>query len=96
MKTKTITIPEELLDLLKHSHLGSRSGAGQVRIALAIHLFLEGVVSIGKAAELAGEPSVELEWMLAQMGLPTVHYELAGYAEDLRGLAEAEQRQKAS
>lgn len=96
MKTRTIDIPEELLDLLKRSRLGSKSGTDQVRTALAIHLFLEGLVSIGRAAELAGEPRVEFEWLLAQMGLPTVRYELADYEEDLRGLTRAEQRRKAS
>ncbi|MCL4532116.1 MAG: UPF0175 family protein [Actinobacteria bacterium] len=96
MKTRTIDIPEELLDLLKGSRLGSRSGADQVRTVLAIHLFLEGLVSIGKAAELAGEPRVEFEWLLTEMGLPTTRYELSDYEEDLRGLAEAERRQKAS
>lgn len=96
MKTRTIDIPEELLDHLKQSRLGKRSGTDQVRTALAILLFLEGLVSIGKAAELAGEPRVEFEWLLAEMGIPTVRYELADYEEDLRGLAEAERRQKAS
>lgn len=96
MKTRTIDIPEELLDILKRSRLGTKSGTDQVRAALAIHLFLEGLVSIGKAAELAGEPRVEFEWLLAEMGLPTVQYEVSDYEEDLRGLAEAEQRQKTS
>ncbi len=50
-----------------------------MRTALAIHLFLEGLVSIGKAAELAGEARVEFEWLLAKMGLPIVRYELADY-----------------
>jgi predicted HTH domain antitoxin len=96
MKTRTVDIPEELLDLLKRSRLGKRSGTDQVRTALAIHLFLEGLLSIGKAAELAAEPRVEFEWRLAEMGLPAVRYELADYEEDLRGLGEAEQRQNAS
>jgi predicted HTH domain antitoxin len=96
MKTRTIDIPEELLDLLKRSRLGKRSGADQVRTALAIHLYLEDLVSIGKAAELAGEPRVDFEWLLSEMGLPTVRYELADYEEDLRGLAEAEHSRKAS
>lgn len=96
MKTKTIDVPEELLDLLKRSRLGKRSGADQVRAALAIHLFLEGLVSIGKAAELAGEARVELEWLLAEMGLPITQYELSDYEEDSRGLAEVERRQKPS
>ena len=96
MRTRTIDVPEELLDLLERPRLGNRAGADQVRTALAIHLFLEGPVSIGKAAELAGEARVEFEWLLAEMGLPTARYDLADHEEDSRGLAEAERRQKAS
>lgn len=86
----TVEVPEELLDLLQRSRLGSRPTADQVKIALAIHLFLEGLISIGKAAELAGEPPVNLEWLLVSMGLPTVPYDLADYEQDQRGIAEAE------
>lgn len=92
MKTRKIDVPEELLDLLQRSRVGTRAGADQVKAALAIHLFLEGVVSIGRAAELAGIPRVEFEWLLREMGLPTVRYDLADYEEDLRGLAAAERR----
>lgn len=96
MKTRTIDIPEELLDLLTQSRLGTRSGTNQVRTALAIHLFLEGLVSTGKAAELAGEPRIEFEWLLTEIGLPTAQYELSDYEEGLRGLTDAKRRRKAS
>lgn len=95
MKTTTIDVPEELLALLQRSRLGSRASAEQVRAALAIHLFLEGLISIGKAAELAGVPRVDFEWLLVEMGLPTVRYDLADYEHDLSGLAEAERRRGA-
>src|SRR2546428_6808880 len=71
MTTQRIDVPEEILGLLQRSRLGSRAGADQVRAALAIHLFLEGLVSIGKAAELASVPRVEFESLLVDMGLPT-------------------------
>jgi predicted HTH domain antitoxin len=93
---KSVEVPEELLDLLQRSRLGSRTGADQVRIVLAIHLFLEGLVSIGKAAELAGEPRIDFELMLVEMGLPTVQYDLADYEQDKLGIAEAERRRQAS
>ena len=88
MSTRRIDVPEELLDLLKGSRLRRKSAADQVKTALAIHLFLEGFISIGKAAELAGEPRVDFEWQLVEMGVPTVRYELADYEQDLQGLAE--------
>lgn len=96
MKSKTIDVPEELLGLLQRSRLGSRASPDQVRAALAIHLYIEGLVSIGKAAELAGVPRVEFEWLLVEMGLPTVRYDLADYEQDLSGLAEAERRSGAA
>ena len=92
MKTKAVDVPEEILELLQRSHLGGRSGPDQVRTALAIHLFLEGVISVGKAAELAGEPRVDFEWQLVEMGLPTVQYDLADYEQDRRNFAEAARR----
>ncbi|MBI3977940.1 MAG: UPF0175 family protein [Chloroflexi bacterium] len=95
MKTRRVGVPGELLDLLKGSRLGRKSATDQVRTALAIHLFLEGVISIGKAAELSGEPRVELEWQLVEMGVPTVRYDLADYEQDLQGLTEAERRRQA-
>jgi predicted HTH domain antitoxin len=95
MATKKVDVPEELLDLLGRSRLGRRAGSDRVRAALALHLFLDGLVSVGKAAELAGVPRLEFEWLLVEMGLPTVRYDLADYEHDLRGLAEAERRRGA-
>src|SRR5207302_4287367 len=59
MQTRRVDIPEELLERLQHSRLGRRSETDQVKIALAIHLFLEDLISIGKAAELAGDPRID-------------------------------------
>ena len=95
MKTRKVEVPEDLLDLLKSSHLGKKPAMDQVKTALAIHLFLEGLISIGKAAELSGEPRVEFEWLLVEMGIPTVRYDPKDYKQDLLGLAEAERRQQA-
>jgi predicted HTH domain antitoxin len=90
---RTIEVPDELLDLLKESRLAGRSEADQVRSALAIHLFQEGLISIGKAAALAGVPRVEFEWLLVEMGIPAVRYDLADYEVDQGGIAAAEQRE---
>lgn len=90
MGTKQVDVPDELLALLQRSRLASWDAADQVKVALATHLFLEGLISIGKAAELADVPRVEFERLLVEMGLPTVRYELADLEQDLRGFAEAE------
>jgi predicted HTH domain antitoxin len=92
MQTKRVAIPDEILDLLHGSRLGERSATDQVKIALAIHLFLEGLISIGKAAELATMPRLEFEALLVTMGLPVVQYDLSGYEQDLQGIAEANRR----
>jgi predicted HTH domain antitoxin len=88
MDTTTVEVPGELLDLLKGSRLGEKSPDEQVRTALAIHLFLEGIISIGKAAELAGENRVDFEWHLVQMGLPTVFYGENEAEQDRRWLSQ--------
>ncbi len=96
MRTVKIDVPEEMLELLKDSRLGNRADADRVKAALAIHLFLEGLISIGKAAELAGEPRVGFEWLLVEMGLPTTRYDLEDYERDKAGIDEAERLRKAS
>jgi predicted HTH domain antitoxin len=96
MQTKTVDVPEELLDLLRGSRLGERSAADQVKIVLAIHLFLEGLISVGRAAELAAVPRLEFEALLVEMSLPTVQYDLPDYYDqDLQGIAQAEGRSRA-
>jgi predicted HTH domain antitoxin len=88
---RTIEVPDELLDLLKSSRLAGRSETDQVKSALAIHLFQEGVISIGKAAALAGVPRLEFEWLLVEMGIPVVRYDVADYEVDKHGIARAQQ-----
>lgn len=87
-------MPEELLERLQQTRLGRRDAADQVKIALAIHVYLEGLISIGKAAELAGEPRIDFEWLLSDMGLPVAWYDLPDYEQDLRAMAEAERRSR--
>ena len=82
MQTVDIAIPEELLDLLKRSRLGDRPAGDQVRVALAIHLVQEGVISVGKAAVVAGEPRATFELLLAEMGVPAVRYDVEDYRRD--------------
>lgn len=96
METRTIEVPEEILRLLAGSRLGERSEPERVKIALAIHLFQEGVISIGRAAELAGENRISFEWLLVEMGILTVHYDVADYEQDLRSLAEAKRHDQPS
>ena len=92
MQDTRVDIPAEILTLLQGSHLSSRPPGEQVTAALAIHLFMEGLISVGKAAELAGESRVDFEWLLSQMGLPVVSYDVPDYEQDLKAFSEAEHR----
>jgi predicted HTH domain antitoxin len=81
-----VAIPEELLNVLKRSRLGRLPIDEQVRAALAIQLFQEGVISIGRAAELANESRVGMELLLIDMGIPVVHLNLADYEREIAAL----------
>lgn len=96
MGTKTIEVADEILDLLRASRLKDRPEADQVKAVLAIHLYLEEVISIGKAAQLAGQNRVEFELLLVDMGLPVVRYDLADYQQDLRTIERLEERRRDS
>ena len=86
-RTVEVDIPEEIVALLKKSKLGDRPIAEQLRIALAIHLLQEGVISTGKAASIAGEPRAVFELLIADLGLPAVTYTVADYESDKKTLA---------
>ena len=92
MQTVEVDIPEELLALLKQSRLGTRPVDAQVRIALAIHLLQEGVISAGKAATIAGEPRASFELLMAEMGIPALKYDLDDYKRDREAFERARQK----
>lgn len=94
MPAVEIDIPEELLKLLDQSRLGGRAVVEQVRVALAIHLFQEGVISAGRAAEIAGESRSEFELLLGEMGIPPVRYDTADYLRESRALERAQNRRQ--
>ena len=92
MTTRTIDVPEDILVLLRQSRLGGRPEAEQVRMALAVHLFQQGVISVGRAAELAGEPRATFELLLGEMGIPPVRYDLEDYERDKEAIERALRR----
>lgn len=94
MATRTIEVPEEILRLLEGSRLSDRPEADRVKVALAIHLLQEDVVSVGKAAELAEVPRVSFESLLIELGIPTVRYDSQEAADDARTIAQLEQRRR--
>jgi predicted HTH domain antitoxin len=89
MATRKIDVPEELLTLLRRSRLGTRPDTYQVSLALAIHLFQEGLISVGRAAELAGEPHATFELLLGELGVPLVRYDVDDYQSDFETIQRA-------
>ena len=91
MQTVEVDVPQELLKLLKRSRLGDRPVPEQVRVALAIHLLQEGVITVGKAASIAGAPRATFELLLAEMGIPALRYDVDDYREDRAAFERARQ-----
>ena len=75
--------------LLKKSKLGDRPIAEQLRIALAIHLLQEGVISTGKAASIAGQNRIAFEELLLTLGVPAIQYDVADYLQDRESFEKA-------
>lgn len=92
MRTVKVEIPEEVAELMKRSKLGDRAPVDQVRIALAIQLLQEGIISVGKAARLAGEPRATFELILGEMGIPVVQYTLEDYRQDSKTIERLRQK----
>lgn len=91
-----VEVPGELLDLLGQSRLSARDRAGQVRVALAIHLFITGSVSLGRAAELAGERRSGFVSLLKELGVPVVLYGKDQYQKDIKSIEALERQQKSA
>jgi predicted HTH domain antitoxin len=92
MVTISVDLPDELLPLLQQSRLPGRTQDDRVRVALAIQLLQEEVISAGKAAQLAGESRVAFEALLDDLEIPAVRYDEAMYEQDLAGLDAAKHR----
>lgn len=88
----TVDIPGDILALLAQSRLAGHPQAEQVKISLAIHLFQEGIISVGKAAELAGEPRAVFELLLGEIGIPPVRYDVADYEREWDVIQDARAR----
>ena len=82
MKLVKADVPEQIVTLLEHSQFGECFGDNPLVAALAVHLFQQGEISIGKAAELSGVPRVDFELRLHQFGIPPVFYGIEEYEED--------------
>lgn len=78
--TISIEIPREIVH-------ATRMTPDELRRELAIHLFQEGKLSLGKAREMAGMTVWAFQQLLGSRGIP-VHYGVKEYEEDLATLKE--------
>lgn len=75
----TLEIPDEVFQAMR---LPPREIEARLRLELAISLYAQEILSLGKAAELAGVPRWELNQTLAKRGV-AMHYSEKELAEDL-------------
>ena len=78
MRETTLQIPQDILD-------SARLTLDDLRIELAIHLYREGRLSIGKARELAGMSLWEFRQLLAARKI-SPHYDVEELEEDVATL----------
>jgi predicted HTH domain antitoxin len=76
---QTVSVPQEILDLLESRDVPADE---RVRRALAVHLFVTGEVSVGRAAELAGMRYEDFLALLKSLALPTFVYDEASVVAD--------------
>ncbi|SFQ96956.1 UPF0175 family protein [Desulfoscipio geothermicus] len=70
--TFKVTLPAELKPLLRK--LSGTSIDDKVRLSVANELFVNRVISIGKAAEIAGKTYVDFMDILKERGIPWYEY----------------------
>ncbi len=76
--TVAIDIPREILH-------AARISPAEVRRELAVALYAQGRLSLGKARELAGMTYWQFQQLLASREIPP-HYDLEDYQQDLQML----------
>ena len=67
----------------------ARMDVQELKRELAVHLFEEEKLSLGKARELAGMTCLEFQQMLGSRGIP-IHYDVRDYEEDIETLRRVE------
>lgn len=77
-----VRVPSDLMRILRLDE-GELSRA--VRVYLAIELYREGIISLGKAAEIAGMSRWEMMELLSSRGVP-LNYDENDLREDIETL----------
>ncbi len=77
-RTRTLEVPEEILD-------SARLTLEELRAELAVHLYSQGRLSLGKARELAGMSFWQFRQLLGSRAIPA-HYGAEELDEDVATL----------
>jgi predicted HTH domain antitoxin len=77
---KVLEIPQDILDT-------ARLTLDELKVEMAVHLYAEGRLSIGKARELAGMPLWTFRQLLASRRI-SPHYDVEDLEEDVATLRE--------
>jgi len=87
MEKIEIDLPEDIIFAMRGA---KRPGDIQkkMKMALAILLFQEGAISLGKATELAGISRVKFTEVLKEHGIPTYVYDEKDFERDKQVVAE--------
>ncbi len=80
--TVNISVPKELKDIL---HVSEEEVGKEALKSIAIELYREGKVSMGKAAEIAGISKIEMMGILREKKVP-LQYTENDLKEDLKAL----------
>ena len=84
MPQLNLEIPEELIQSLK---LPRDEVPARLKRELALRLYEKGLLSFGKARELAGMTRWEFSRLLGEEGIPR-HYDFEEFDRDMRALEE--------
>ena len=76
----SLTISDEILN-------SSRMTASELLVEIAVMLFLQERVSLGKASKIAEMNYVEFQKLLAQRNI-SIHYDVEEFEEDIKTLQE--------
>ncbi|MCB9159411.1 MAG: UPF0175 family protein [Caldilineaceae bacterium] len=79
----TLSLPSDVAAVLR-SHLGQDQGVTErLKVSLAIGLFAEQMLSLAKAAALAGMDRRAFAYLLKSVGLPAYEYSETDFEEDI-------------
>ncbi|NLX97728.1 MAG: UPF0175 family protein [Rhodopirellula sp.] len=79
MDTLTLEIPREIVQALR---LPPQDRESRLRLELAVALYSQNILGVGKAAELVGLPLLQFNEELALRHVP-MHYDESDLAEDV-------------